>query len=268
MSAIYPTDLSDAEWECLMRHLPAKRPRGRPCGHPLRAILDAIFYLLRTGCPWRGRPLGSIPRDFPPWQTVYYHFRRFRLSGTWHMILTALRRAERERVGRDPQPSAAIMDAQSVKTVEESAPISGDDGHKRVKGRKRHLLVDTLGLPLSIEVTSADTHDKVGAWRLLAGLKPLVPRLAKIWADGAYTSGKLARWCKGYGGWDVEIVGRDPEVQGFAIQPRRWVVERSFAWLVRNRRLRIDYERRIQTSETLIEAAFIRMLLRRLTGAA
>src|SRR3954453_19782868 len=165
MSAIDPTDLSDAEWECLIRHLPAKRPRGRPCGHPLRAILDAIFSLLRTGCPWRGRPLGSIPRDFPPWQTVYYHFRRFRLRGTWHIILTALRRAERERVGRDPQPSAAIMDAQSVKTVEESAPISGYDGHKRIKGRKRgrplgSRLVDTLGLPLSIEVTSADTHDK------------------------------------------------------------------------------------------------------------
>jgi putative transposase len=188
MNAIYLTDLSDAEWEYLQRHLPTKRPRERPCGHPLRAILDAIFYLLRTGCPWR-----YLPRDFPPWQTVYYHFRRFRLSGTWHIILTALRRAERERVGRDPQPSAAIMDAQSIKTVEESARSSGYDGHKRVKGRKRHILVDTLGLPISIEVTSADTHDKVGAWRLLAGLKPLVPRLAKIWADGAYTSGKLAR---------------------------------------------------------------------------
>jgi putative transposase len=125
------------------------------------------------------------------------------------------------------------------------------------------ILVDTLGLPLSISVTPASTHDKVGAWRLLAGLKPLVPRLAKLWADGAYTSGKLARWCREYGGWDLEIVERDPEVQGFAVQPRRWVVERSFAWLVRNRRLRIDYERKVQTSETLIEVAFIRLLLRR-----
>ena len=262
MNAIYPTDLSDAEWECLTRHLPAKRPRGRPCGHPVRAILDAIFYLLRTGCPWR-----YLPRDFPPWQTVYYHFRRFRLTGTWHHILAALRVAERRSVGKQPQPSAAIMDAQSVKTVGESASISGYDGHKRVKGRKRHLLVDTLGLPISISVTPADTHDKVGAWRLLAGLKPLVPRLTKIWADGAYTSGKLARWCKGYGGWDLEIVGRDPETRGFAVQPRRWVVERSFAWLVRNRRLRIDYERKVQTSEALIEVAFIRLLLRRLARA-
>ena len=179
-------------------------------------------------------------------------------------MLVALRCAERVRVGRDIQPSAAIMDAQRVKTVGESACISGYDGHKRVKGRKRHLLVDTLGLPLSISVTPADTHDKVGAMRLLAGLSPLVPRLAKIWADGAYTSRELARWCRHYGGWEVGIVGRDPEVQGFAVQPRRWVVERSFAWLVRNRRLRIDYERKVQTSETLIAVAFIRLLLQRL----
>jgi putative transposase len=165
------------------------------------------------------------------------------------------------------------MDAQSVKTVEESASISGYDGHKRVKGRKRHLLVDTLGLPLSIAVTPAGTHDKGGAWRLLAGLKPLVPRLANLWADGAYASGKLAGWCEGYGGWDLEIVGRDPEALGFAVQPRRWVVEPGalwavFAWLVRNRRLRIDYERRVQTSETLIEVAMIRLLVRRLARVA
>ncbi len=130
------------------------------------------------------------------------------------------------------------------------------------------MLVDTLGLPISISVTPTSTHDKVGAWRLLAGLKPLVPRLAKIWADGAYTIGKLARWCKDYGGWDLEIVGRDPETTGFAVQPRRWVVERTFAWLVRNRRLRIDYERKVQTSETLIEVAIIRLLLRRLAKSA
>lgn len=273
MSTTYPSDLSDAEWECLKQHLPVKRPRGRACGHPLRAILGAIFYLLRTGCPWRGCPLGGIPADFPPWQTVYYHFRRFRLDGTWHHLLAALRMVERRRIGKKRQPSAAIMDAQSVKSVEESARISGYDGHKRVKGRKRHLLVDTLGLPLSISVTPADTHDKVGAWRPLAGLKPLVPRLAKIWADGAYTSGKLARWCKGYGGWDLEVVERDPGAQGFAVQPRRWVVEpgalrAAFAWLVRNRRLRIDYERKVQTSEPLVEVVFIRLLVRRLARGA
>ena len=258
MNTHYPSDLTDAQRTCLRRHSPlAAALRQRH--HSLRRVFDAIFYLLHTGCPWR-----FLPADFPPWQAVYYYFRRFRLDGQWAGILAALRRAERVRVGRDPQPSAAIMDARSVKTVEESASISGYDGHKRVKGRKRHLLVDTLGLPLSISVTSAGVHDKVGAWRLLAGLKPLVPRLEKIWADGAYTSTKLARWCEGYGGWELEIVGRDPEVQGFAVQPRRWVVERTFAWLVRNRRLRIDYERKRQTSETLIEVAFTRLLLRRL----
>ena len=205
-----------------------------------------------------------LPRDFPPWQTVYYHFRRFRLTGVWPGLLAALRQAERRRVGKQPQPSAAIMDAQSVKTVEESARSAATTGTNVSRDGNAHLLVDTLGLPLSISVTPASTHDKVGAWRLLAGLKPLVPRLEKIWADGAYTSKKLARWCERYGGWDLEIVGRDPEAQGFAVQPRRWVVERSFAWLVRNRRLRIDYERKVQTSEALVEVAFIRVLLRRL----
>jgi putative transposase len=142
----YPSSLSDTEWDHLQCHLPLIRTRGRPRSHSLRAVLDAIFYLLRTGCPWR-----YLPRDFPPWQTVYYHFRRFRLSGMWHLILTSLRTAERQRVGRrDTQPTAAIIDAQSMKTVEESAPISGYDGHKNVKGRKRHLLVDSLGLPLSV----------------------------------------------------------------------------------------------------------------------
>ncbi len=262
MNTHYPSDLTDAQWICLRRHLPlATALRQRR--HSLRRVFDAIFYLLRTGCPWR-----FLPADFPPWQVVYYYFRRFRLDGLWAGVLAALRQAERVRVGRNPQPSAAIMDAQSVKTVEESARISGYDGHKRVKGRKRHVLVDTLGLPVSISVTPADVHDQVGARCLLAGLKPLVPRLQKIWADGAYAGKELARWCRENGGWEVEIVGRDPETQGFAVQPRRWVVERSFAWLVRNRRLRIDDERQVQTSETLIEVAFIRLLLRRLVKSA
>jgi len=263
MSTTYPSDLTDAEWACLQRHLPRDLTHRRWPRHSLRTVFDAIFYLLRTGCPWR-----FMPADFPPWQTVYYHFRRFRLTGVWPGILTALRQAERMRVGRNRQPTAAIMDAQSVKTVEESASISGYDGHKRVKGRKRHLLVDTLGLPLSISVTSAGVNDKVGAWHLLAGLAPLVPRLTKIWADGAYLSRKLARWCQRYGGWELEIVARDSEAEGFAVQPRRWVVERTFAWLVRNRRLRIDYERKVQTSEALIQVAIVRLVLRRLAKPA
>jgi len=156
------------------------------------------------------------------------------------------------------------MDAQSVKTVEESASICGYDAHKRVKGRKRHLLVDTLGLPLSIYVTPADVHDTRGARCLLAGLAPLVPRLKKIWADAAYRGQELADWCKAQADWDLEVVERPAGVRGFSIQPRRWIVERTFGWLSRNRRLSKDYERKVQTSETLIEVAMIRLLLARL----
>lgn len=263
LSMTYPSSLSDTEWDHLQFHLPPIRTRGRPRSHSLRAVLEAIFYLLRTGCPWR-----YLPYNFPPWQTVYYHFRRFRLSGTWHLILSALRTAERQRIGRDPQPTAAIVDAQSVKTVEESASTSGYDGHKRIKGRKRHLLVDSLGLPLSVAVTPACVHGQVGARCLLAGLWPFVPRLKKIWADGAYAGETLAQWCAEYGGWNLKVVERDNETQGFTVLPRRWVVERTFGWLVRNRRLRADYERKVQTSETLIAIAVIRLLLRRRAAAA
>jgi putative transposase len=167
-------------------------------------------------------------------------------------------------MGRHPQPTVAIMDAQSVKTVEESASISGYDAHKRLKGRKRHLLVDTLGLPLSIYVTPAGVHDQVGARSLLAGLAPLVPRLKKIWADGAYAGARLAGWCKQHGGWEIQIVGPVAGRHGFAVLPRRWVVERTFGWLRRHRRLSKDYERMVQTSETFIKVAMIRLLARRL----
>jgi len=151
-----------------------------------------------------------------------------------------------------------------VKTVEESASISGFDAHKHVKGRKRHVLVDTLGLPLSIYVTPADMHDTRGARCLLAGLAPLVPHLKKIWADAAYRGQELAEWCKAEGGWELEVVERIPGTRGFSVQPRRWVVERTFGWLSRNRRLSKDYERKVQTSETLIQVAMIRLLLARL----
>jgi putative transposase len=171
----YPTDLSDAEWTRLRSYLPSLKAESRLRTHSLRDVLDAIFYIVRSGCAWR-----LLPHDFPPWSTVYYHFRRFQLSGLWSLILKVVRADERKRVGKDPQPTAAIIDSQSVKTVGESAHPSGYDAHKNVKGRKRHLLVDTLGLPLSIHVTPADVQDRVGAHLLLAGLGPLVPRLKKI----------------------------------------------------------------------------------------
>jgi putative transposase len=186
------------------------------------------------------------------------------LNGLWHLVLKELHAAERKRVDKDPQPTAAIVDSQSVKTTEESAYPSGYDAHKNVKGRKRHLLVDTLGLALSVYVTSADVQDRVGARRLLAGLKPFVPRLKKIWADGAYTGEKLAGWCKERGGWELQIVERSADTEGFAVLPHRWIVERTLSWLMRNRRLSKDYERKVQTSETFIELAMIRLILRRL----
>jgi putative transposase len=259
MSARYPSDLTDAEWAYVQRYLPPVSTRGRHRTHPLRRILDAIFYIVRSGCAWR-----YLPANFPPWQTVFYHFRRFRLRGAWHLLYTALHRAERVRVGRHPDPSAAIMDSQSVKTVEESASVRGYDAHKCIKGRKRHLLVDTLGLPITGYVTPADVHDTVGARKLLGGLKYFVPRLSKIWADAAYRGKELADWCRTQGRWDLEVVEREQGTCGFSIQPRRWVVERRFAWLSRNRRLAKDYERKVQTSETLIEVAMMRLLLARL----
>ena len=186
------------------------------------------------------------------------------MNGLWPLILKILRAAERKRAGKNPQPTAAIMDSQSVKTVEESAYPSGYDAHKNVKGRKRHLLVDTLGLVLSVYLTSADVQDRVGARCLLAGLKPFVPRLKKIWADGAYTGEKLAGWLKEQGGWELEIVERSADTEGFAALPHRWIVERTLSWVMRNRRLSKDYERKVQTSENLIKVAMIRLILRRL----
>jgi putative transposase len=182
----------------------------------------------------------------------------------WSLILKALHAAERKRAGKDPQPTAAIIDSQSVKSVEESAHPSGYDAHKNVKGRKRHLLVDTLGLPLSMYVTSADVQDRVGARCLLAGLKALLPRLKKIWGDGAYTGDKLADWCKERGGWELEIVERSADIEGFAVLPHRWIVERTFGWLMRNRRLSKDYERKVQSSESFMEVGMIRLILERL----
>ena len=178
--SLYPCDLTDAEWEYLAPLLPAQARRGRPRSWPLRLLVNALFYVLRTGCAWR-----SLPREYPPWQTASTTLRQWRLHGVWQRVHEALRRAGRLRAGRHADPSAAIMDSQSGKTTEASGSIKGDAGGKQVKGRKRHLLVDPLGLRLSVEVTPANTSDQAGARRLLIGLKPLQPRLELIWTDSA-----------------------------------------------------------------------------------
>lgn len=221
--------------------------------------MDAIFYVVRGGCSWR-----MLPHDFPPWGTVYYGFRRWRLDGFWQRILVALRRATRQKEDRDPEPSAAIMDSQSVRIAEESGENKGYDAGKNVPGRKRHLLVDTSGLLLTGRVTPANLSDNRGARELLSGLAPLMPRMEMLWADSAYAGEKLRTWCAEHTGWRLEVVSRNTGSSTFKVLPRRWVVERSIAWLSRNRRLARDYERKVQTSECLMKVAMIRLMLKRL----
>ena len=256
----YPTDLTDAEWDRLIPLLPPPQQRGRPREHSAMEILDAIFYVVRGGCAWR-----LVPYDFPPWGTVYYWFRRWRLDGLWQRILVALRRATRQKEGREPEPSAAIIDSQSVRIAEESGGSKGYDAAKCVPGRKRHVLVDTSGLLLAERVTPANVSDNRGARELLAGLAPLMPRMELIWADSAYAGEKLRTWCAEHTGWQLKVVPRNSDSSAFEVIHRRWVVERSIAWTCRNRRLAKDYERKVQTSECWLKVAMIRLMLKRLS---
>lgn len=274
-SLFYPTDLSDQEWAVLAPLLPPAKPGGRPRSVNPRRILDGIFYLLRSGCAWR-----LLPHEFPCYQTVYHYFRTWRLDGTWERIHTWLRERVRLRVGREPTPSAAIIDSQSVRTTEQGGP-HGYDGGKKINGRKRHLLVDTLGLLLNVVVHPANLQDREGAKLVLVGLQRRFPRLRHLWTDQGYT-GKLLDWIKQELGWSVEVVERSPR-RGFLVTPdhqfqrvvlppqfeslpRRWVVERSLAWIGRNRRMSKDYEALPASSETLVYLTMIRLMLKRLVS--
>ena len=269
----HPTDLSDAEWAILAPLLEPPTRRGRPRRHDRRLVLDAVLYVLRGGLAWR-----LLPERFPPWRGVYDQFRRWRRGDTWQRVNDALRERARGLAGRAPRPTAAIIDSQTARTSEAGGE-RGYDGGKKINGRKRHLVVGTQGFVLHARVHAADAHDRRAAEGVLDGLRERQPTILCLFADMAYQG--LQGWLDERLGWQLLIVKRPSRwvwapidqpppamPAGFRVLPKRWIVERTFAWLGRHRRLAKDWERLAATTATWIYLAMSRLMAKRLARAA
>jgi putative transposase len=257
VNQIYPSDLTDSQWNHIKDFFAAPKKTGRPRAVEFRQVVNGMLYLILTGCQWR-----FIPPEYAKWQTIYYYFAKWKSDGTWFRIHETLRSQERIRQGKNKHPTAGALDSQSVKTT--ALPSSrGFDSGKKIMGRKRHILVDTLGLMLAVRVTTADVQDRDGLKKLLRTFGLHRKKLRKIWVDGGYR-GQVIEWVKVRFRYCLEVVLRSDDTTGFVVLPKRWIVERTFAWLNNHRRLSKDYERFTKTSETMIQIAMIRVMLRRL----